>query len=355
MSAAPVLLALAFGGVLMHLLPTMSRPDIFFAVTVPYEFRLDVRARGIRRDFWVLVWGATALAALMAVFGPKPGSALPAMAIQFVSCWIAWAVAHRRVKPFARTVAASAPRIASLEPRTSGIPGGWLVAAGPLLIIAGAAVFMWINWNQIPERFASRWSADGTPIGWRTRTPWGVFRPLVTSAAVTMAMLWNAYAISTKTRQVAPTGQASLRERRFKKGNALYLVVSAYMMALLFVGTTVRPLFAHTDRLPTSVWILLAVVVVGSLAMIAWMYWIGQGGRRGMPADEAGIPPGDGTPDDGWKAGLIYFNPADPAIFVEKRVGFGWTLNFGRPVSWLIMAAILAATLGPVLLLRKNR
>jgi uncharacterized membrane protein len=41
------------------------------------------------------------------------------------------------------------------------------------------------------------------------------------------------------------------------------------------------------------------------------------------------------SPDDDshWKAGLFYVNPDDPAILVPKRLGIGWTLNFGRPMG----------------------
>ncbi len=42
-----------------------------------------------------------------------------------------------------------------------------------------------------------------------------------------------------------------------------------------------------------------------------------------------------------WKAGLFYFNPSDSALMVPKREGFGYTLNFGQPVCWLILASIL--------------
>jgi uncharacterized membrane protein len=76
----------------------------------------------------------------------------------------------------------------------------------------------------------------------------------------------------------------------------------------------------------------------------------GQGGWRlepvsggaadiGEPADTP--PVGDRTPDAAWKLGLLYYNPDDPALIVEKRFGLGWTLNFGRPAVWLILLGIL--------------
>ncbi|HBM4220466.1 TPA: hypothetical protein LWK36_002952, partial [Listeria innocua] len=44
-----------------------------------------------------------------------------------------------------------------------------------------------------------------------------------------------------------------------------------------------------------------------------------------------------------WKAGVIYFNRNDPALFVEKRFGIGWTINTARPVAWLTFVFIIAA------------
>ena len=38
-----------------------------------------------------------------------------------------------------------------------------------------------------------------------------------------------------------------------------------------------------------------------------------------------------------WKLGVFYYNPEDRRVFVSKRLG--WTVNFGRPVSWVIVAA----------------
>jgi uncharacterized membrane protein len=348
-AAAPILLALAFGGLMMHFLPSMSRPDIFFAVTVPYEFRLDHRARAIRREYRLLIWAVTLLASVVAVLGPKPGWMLASMSTQWVGSWAAWAIAHRRVKPFALVVSPSSPRVASLEPRTQGIPGGPVVAAVPLLVIAGSALLLWLNWDLIPDRFPSRWSSDGTPTRWRTRTVWGVFGPLVMAGAVTTMMLWMARASGTSTRQVAATGNAAQLERRFKRGHAVYLVLSAYCMAVLFSLMGVRPVLARTTRLPTGMWIILALVMVSSFGLMVWMYRFGQGGRRQVPTGEV-VPPGDGSPDEGWKAGIIYYNPADPALLVERRMGWGWTLNFGHKGSWLIVVVILAATIGPIVL-----
>jgi uncharacterized membrane protein len=45
--------------------------------------------------------------------------------------------------------------------------------------------------------------------------------------------------------------------------------------------------------------------------------------------------------DEHWVAGVFYYNPQDPALWVEKRFGIGWTLNFARPASWFMLGGIL--------------
>ena len=42
-----------------------------------------------------------------------------------------------------------------------------------------------------------------------------------------------------------------------------------------------------------------------------------------------------------WYAGFFYYNPDDPALFVPKRFGFGWTVNFGHPQGKLVLIAML--------------
>jgi uncharacterized membrane protein len=52
------------------------------------------------------------------------------------------------------------------------------------------------------------------------------------------------------------------------------------------------------------------------------------------------------------KWGLIYYNPDDPALIVEKRIGIGWTLNLGNRWSWFFSIMVLSI---PLILLLINR
>ncbi len=42
-----------------------------------------------------------------------------------------------------------------------------------------------------------------------------------------------------------------------------------------------------------------------------------------------------------WSWGFFYNNPDDPAVFVPKRYGMGWTVNFGRPLGKVFLIGTL--------------
>jgi len=49
--------------------------------------------------------------------------------------------------------------------------------------------------------------------------------------------------------------------------------------------------------------------------------------------------------NDNWKWGIFYNNPNDPSIWVEKRTGLGWTVNFAHQVSYLIIVLLVVLPL----------
>jgi uncharacterized membrane protein len=85
---------------------------------------------------------------------------------------------------------------------------------------------------------------------------------------------------------------------------------------------------------PPSIWILLAPIFL--LAIISLL----------LPFV---IPKKERPPDDAW-SGPFYSNSEDPSVFVPKRYGIGWTLNFGNPWSWVVLALVLGLVGGPLIL-----
>jgi uncharacterized membrane protein len=51
-----------------------------------------------------------------------------------------------------------------------------------------------------------------------------------------------------------------------------------------------------------------------------------------------------------WPGGIFYHNPDDPDLFVPRRSGLGWTINFGHPRSrYFLLILFLVAIVPPLL------
>jgi uncharacterized membrane protein len=84
--------------------------------------------------------------------------------------------------------------------------------------------------------------------------------------------------------------------------------------------------------------------VIGGTLYIAIRY--GQGGAR-LERGGPGTPLTDGLADNRkWVLGMFYVDRDDPSFFVERRFGFGYTLNFGNWKAVALLVAFLAIILG---------
>jgi uncharacterized membrane protein len=346
-----LIVSLVIHGLLLWVIPTISRPGIFFGVTVPPDFRTRPVARGYLRRYRLVVASAAGLAliAMPAVTSPRVKVAM--LLLQTLAAFAAWIWTHRAVRSMAGTVA-TVPRVAVLAPRDTSVPGGVLTLVGPFLILAAAALLLYSRWDLIPDRFPTRWNLDGSPQRWATKSMRSVYGGFAFGGALLAAFTAQTVLLLKRTRQIAAAGPAADAEWRFKRRTVLQSILATYMMAIGASYFATRPLFDAQGGLGAGIWLWMGAVVVLTTAFVSWMLWVGQGGQRRVPAGERAPVAGDATPDSAWGGGLFYFNPEDPAIFVEKRMGVGWTLNFGNVWSWAFLALALGA---PILVLRLLR
>ena len=338
---------LTMNGGLMVGAPSFSRRDILFSVTVGEPFRLTSLARATTLHYRLLVIAGTLVAAAVVVAAESPRARIIGPLVQVAAAAGAWAWAHRRTLPHAAAVPAT--REVSLVARDTRLPGGPLAAIGPFVILGAAALYLYLNWDLIPDRFPHHWNANGVPDRWSVKAVGSVYSTLAMGVAIVALTLAQGVFVLRRTRQVAASGEAAVSEQSYKRGTARYTTATTYVMALLFSYFATRKLSGTDAQLGWEIWVLLGVIIAMSLSVTVWMIRIGQGGQRRVGAAARVAVPGDATSDSAWKAGLVYFNPADPALFVERRSGLGWTLNFGNALSWVFMALAL---LGPFLIMR---
>jgi uncharacterized membrane protein len=218
--------------------------------------------------------------------------------------------------------------VASLVPRDTSLPGGPLFAAGPFVILLATAVLVYTY-------------RDDLRAGPITIKP---FAPLAFAGMGAAMILTRAVSLARGSRQVAVDGLAAAAEQRFRRFNVLVLVFSAYAVAVSLSAATAASIPGFLAVIGRA-WGFVAVPwILFNVGVGYWMFLVGQGFQKAVAPAARQEVHGDATPDHAWKAGgFLYFNPRDPAIWVEKRIGFGYTLNMGNSRAWLLIAGMMLA------------
>ncbi len=338
---------LVLTAVLFHVMPSWSRRDLFFAVTVRPDFRSTGDAVDILWRFRLEVWIATGAAVAMQLAKPFPweiANLLAPVFVQLIGGCAAWARARSRVMPAA--VQPSTVRAADLSPRSNDWPGGWPILSGPLVILAATSMVLWQNWDQIPERFPIHWDIHGKPNGWSTRSIRGVFFPIWMGLGVSSMSSLMVWMIQTARRSAASPEEIA-RERRHRRMNQGIVIGVSYFISVVFTHAALLPLWGGGQ--PKNMILLLVLTPIVVVVPIVAISWRMAEENQQFPSTTSALL-GDQTEDACWKLGQFYYNPADPAIMVEKRAGIGYTMNFARWQSWAFLAGVLLLPLGIVFL-----
>lgn len=328
----PLILAVTIGGfailhaVALYFLPGWTRRDVYFAVTVLPGFRDSLDGKIILRCYRIELMALSALTLAAALTGIRLlGAAFFAAGFVtiFSGSFAAFYRARRRVRSHA--VAPTTIREADLCRGARGIPGGWVPALGPFLLIAVCAAFLWIQGREVRAGFY-----------------------FLSMAGILAAFSLIRYGISHWARSVHAREPEVARELQFRRTVSVMALVLEYLIAIQASWVTLIPHRRAVLMLPAVLLLTFAVLLV--------LARLGQGGSR-LTAIRASnsVPVGDRTEDRYWKLGILYFNPGDAAVIVEKRFGVGYTFNFARLTTWVIMSFLLLSPLIGILGPRLHR
>jgi uncharacterized membrane protein len=336
-------LLLAIGAVeaaIFWKLPLWERPGLFFSVTVSPELRNSLEGRKILQRYRTLAMALIAIGWALVIAGGVPRRwPLLVLGIAWLGFGplIAFQIARERVMPHAAKPVLV--REAELAPRAAHLPGGWLLQAGPFAILGAAAIYLRAHWDQIPEIFPVHWGIDGQPNGWSSRTPMGVYGPLIIGGAIVAGLSLITYGVLFEARVVRVPGAAPSHGRDFPHQVGYFLSGMEYFLVIVLSFVAMMPLLGPPN---------IGLVLGSSIALIIIVFLAAHHLNQVRAYEiepskfqtESGVF-GDGTLDEHWKWGMFYYNPDDPALLVEKRFGIGYTMNFARGLAWVIMVLVL--------------
>lgn len=208
-----------------------------------------------------------------------------------------------------------------------------------LLLIVGVSIFLYINYDKIGDKIIMHTDFEGNVTDMRDKTYLNVFYPgLVSLVSLAMFYFINLMVIKVRPRVAKDNPEKSLaNNRKAKKAWTYYLGLNAFVMTLLFeIG--VNYLALKNTSLP--LYILTGLTILLSIGGVIYLgIKVGTDGSRLDKMEDFSFE----EDDKYWILGAgFYNNPEDPALFVPKRVGVGYTINIGRPLGKFILILTLA-------------
>lgn len=324
--------------VLLWFMPRLTRRDLYFAVTVAPGFRDGPEGRSILRRYRTELTFASVVAFMAFVAGVSwlgvrfvPGGFF----VMFAASFAAFYRARQRV--LCHAVPPTTIREAELHGDNRSMPGVWVVASGPFLLLAACAVYLRIHGEAIPTRLA-------------------------TLAGILAALSIMLYGTGHWVRSIHAGGPERKRELKFRRTVSAILLAAEYFITLQ--SSWIALAFRRHHLVPGApreiAMVLIPLFLALSLAAMVVLARLGQGGSRVWASNQtpyatSAAPVGDRTQDNCWNLGIFYFNRDDPAVLVEKRFGLGYTFNFARPATWLIVSLMVMGILVPLLVTRLHR
>jgi len=222
----------------------------------------------------------------------------------------------------------------------------WFVPS--VLILFANIIILLLSYDNIPERIGLHFNMQGSITLSVQKTFFHVMHIPLNSVFILAVFVFVYYSIKRSKQEIdshAPE-TSKLKDRHFRLIWSDYSVIvcTTAITWLFFLSLYMNRLL----KIPSAIFELINIAfpLLIFLSAIVLALRTGQSGSKlkiNVPVTGTGM--NNVNDDRYWKLGAFYFNPKDPAIFVEKRYGVGWTINFGRPVSVAIIIVLAAVVI----------
>ncbi|WP_010651451.1 DUF1648 domain-containing protein [Oceanobacillus massiliensis] len=206
-------------------------------------------------------------------------------------------------------------------------------------------------YQDIPQRIPMQYNFEGEVTNWEEKSYRTLLINPIMQMYLTLLFLFINKMIGYAKQQIDPENpQDSIRRNViFRKRWSAYIILSGLALTLMFSLIQLSFIFPINQQFLTLIPLLITIGLIGGA--IGLSMTTGQGGSR--VKSTGGISGNVINQDDDkhWKLGQFYVNKDDPSLFLEKRFGVGWTINFARPLAWIILLTIIGLAVGIPLLL----
>ncbi|WP_054958610.1 DUF1648 domain-containing protein [Paenibacillus dakarensis] len=223
----------------------------------------------------------------------------------------------------------------------------WFILHG--IIAAISATWTLSYYDRIPGQLPMKFDFEGHVTRFADKSVLTVLFPNIMQVVMIVIFAFVNWSILNSKQQIGPgdPAESAARNAIFRRRWSFFNMTASFIIILLFSFIQFNMILSfNTDMLILVSMLTPVLIIIGVLVLTLTT---GQGGSRIGPkrAPSSAQPYDD---DAYWKLGGIYFNPHDPAIFVEKRFGVGWTINYANKKAWAVMIGLISLILAASLL-----
>lgn len=340
-------------GILLAFMPYLTRRTESFGITIPEDIYNSVQLRSMRKKytiqaililavlfigFAVLSYKAITPERATTIFGIGLGLLIGCLFVLYLK----YHFTMKRLKADHKWEQEKPQAVVidtGFRNRKLAYSNLWFLIPG--LLMLGTLAITLMYFDQIPGRIALQYDFSGEVTRWADKSYGAVlWVPLQQFFMIALFIFINSIISRAKQQINAANPEKSLIQNQiFRLRWSAFIVATATFMVILFGSIQMSFIFAFDYRIP----LIISGVITGIIIIYAIILSIstGQGGSRVKVDDGKVTAEIDRDDDKYWKLGQIYFNPNDPTMFIEKRFGIGWTINFANFKGWLILIGII--------------
>ena len=338
------------------LLPEYTRSTLFFGVTLPPEAHRHPQLAEVKKNYrrrftqlfllsWLMMMAVSrATGSFDLLYG---GGVMVTIFVLSVS----YVITHNRVKAlkeqhqWTKNLKQRVVVDTSRESRTHYVSHAWFILPG--FITLATWLITWRLYPHLPDQVPQLTGLGGEVLQWTDKSFKDVFGLPITQLGM-LALFFIVTVVIRKARKLIDPSRPTVSVKQHQAANrrwSVYILFAAVWMVAYF--SLLQATLLQLLHLPAAGFYALHALSVAApllgIFVVAWS--TGQSAARvkvsegkGEDDDTAMLPVDD---DQYWKWGMFYYNPDDPAIWIEKRFGIGWTLNFANPLALGFMVVLL--------------
>lgn len=348
------IMTLAFIIIIQSAIPFLLKRTIVFGVSIPEPNTGDHTLSSYKRMYAGVVFTTGSIALIVyllwALMNPlsEEQLVLTGLAIQMgtlLLSMVLYLYFHMKTMKLKRSEQWGSDRkyirIADLQSHAKDEMLPWFMYVIPMLVTVGLIVYTASQYSLLPDMIPTHWGPSGQPDAFSEKSPFSsvallliLFIIQAMMIGVNIAIKKSGIKLTAKKKKTSQLQQIAVR----KYTSWFLLLLSVFVTILIgfFQLTTIHEGFQNPSLMLALPLVFLIVILI---ATGIYAFKVGQGGSRIAISveEEESIGSTDTDDDHHWKFGVFYVNRQDPSIFIEKRFGIGWGINFGNPLGYLLL------------------